>query len=220
MGILQIILVIVLIGTSAYGIFVCVTDKAPMYFQLVICAMVSCAFAALDSSLLYSLLGIYPVGFKISGLSMFASFMFILSANYGAMDDIIDEHRKEERKYRLISLLAPAVIILELSLFAVFGKATIADKIFLAVTNIPAIFASYFNLKHAIFPDFSFGFIKSMKPYNMVALLFLIFTVLLNITSFLEGYTLYNVATVLCIVVDLLMIPTCKYGMDKRKNLV
>lgn len=59
-----------------------------------------------------------------------------------------------------------------------------------------------------------------MKPYNVVALLFLFFTVFLNITSFLEGYTLYNIATVLCIVFDLLMVPTCKYGIDKRKNLV
>ena len=219
MGILQIILVIVLIGTAGYGLFVCVTDKAPMYFQMVICAMLSCAFSAIDSSLLYSLLGIYPVGFKISGLSMFASFMFILSANYGSMDNVIDEHRKEERKYRLISLLAPAVIILELSLFAVLGKASIADKIFLAVTNIPAIFASYFNLKHAIFPDFSIGFVKSMRPYNVVAVLFLLFTVFLNITSFFEGYTFYNIATVLCILVDLLMVPTCKYGIDKSKKI-
>ena len=136
------------------------------------------------------------------------------------MDDVIDERRKEERKYRLISLLAPAVIILELSLFVILGKATIADKIFLAVTNLPAIFASYYNLKHAVFPDFSLGFVKSMKPYNVVALLFLFFTVFLNITTFFEGDTFYNIATALCIAADLLMVPTCKYGIDKRKKLV
>ena len=31
------------------------------------------------------------------------------------------------------------------------------------------MFASYFNLKHFLIPDFDFGFIKAIKPYNILA---------------------------------------------------
>ena len=32
---------------------------------------------------------------------------------------------------------------------------------------IPAIFAVYFNLKHAFIPDLDFGFVKAIMPYNV-----------------------------------------------------
>jgi hypothetical protein len=33
------------------------------------------------------------------------------------------------------------------------------------------MFASYFNLKHFIFPDVEFGIIRSIRGYNLIALL-------------------------------------------------
>ena len=34
---------------------------------------------------------------------------------------------------------------------------------------LPGIVAVYYNLKHFIIPDLDFGFIKAIKPYNLLA---------------------------------------------------
>ena len=55
----------------------------------------------------------------------------------------------------------------------------------------------YYNLKHAIIPDCDFGFIKAIKPYNILAVC-LGFAELLCLTAW--DY-LYNVPLVLSTVV-------------------
>ena len=42
-------------------------------------------------------------------------------------------------------------------------------KIAVLLVWIPAAVSVYYNLKHAIIPDFDFGFIKAIKPYNVLA---------------------------------------------------
>ena len=39
------------------------------------------------------------------------------------------------------------------------------------------MFASYFNLKHFIFPDVEFGIIRSIRGYNLIALLLAVLSV-------------------------------------------
>ena len=45
----------------------------------------------------------------------------------------------------------------------------LATKIAAFLVFLPAIFSVYYNLKHAIIPNFDFGFIKAIKPYNILA---------------------------------------------------
>ena len=44
-----------------------------------------------------------------------------------------------------------------------------ATKIAVLLVWLPAMVSVYYNLKHAIIPDFDFGFIKAIKPYNAFA---------------------------------------------------
>jgi hypothetical protein len=44
-----------------------------------------------------------------------------------------------------------------------------ATKVAVGLVWLPAIFSLYYNLKHAVIPDFDFGFIKAIKPYNILA---------------------------------------------------
>ena len=48
----------------------------------------------------------------------------------------------------------------------------VSTKVIYSVLWIPAMFSSYFNLKHAIIPDMGFGFVKAIRPFNMSALSF------------------------------------------------
>ena len=42
-----------------------------------------------------------------------------------------------------------------------------------AVTTLLAMHASYYHLKHLIFPDVDYGVIKCLRPYNRSALIYI-----------------------------------------------
>ena len=44
-------------------------------------------------------------------------------------------------------------------------------RIFAFLGWLPAIFASYYNLKHSILPDCGFVFVKAVRPYNITAVI-------------------------------------------------
>ena len=44
-----------------------------------------------------------------------------------------------------------------------------ATKVTYSLVWLPAIFSVYYNFKHAIIPNLDFGFIKAIKPYNVLA---------------------------------------------------
>jgi hypothetical protein len=64
-----------------------------------------------------------------------------------------------------------------------------ATKVVYALVWIPAICSVYFNLKHAMIPNFNFGFIKAIKPDNVFVLL-LSFSELLCLTAWNYYYPL------------------------------
>ena len=68
-------------------------------------------------------------------------------------------------------MVAPilAAILLVLNMFA---NVPISTKVVYFVLWIPAMYCSYFNLKHAIVPDMGFGFVKAIRPFNRAALSF------------------------------------------------
>ena len=41
-----------------------------------------------------------------------------------------------------------------------------------AVLTLFVMAASYFNLKHLIFPDVDYGVVKCLRPYNLLALIY------------------------------------------------
>ena len=120
--------------------------------------------------------GMFPEGFHIGTLGIVGGFVFFLSANYGQMDKLLDDGAIENRKYRLLGLLAPlalACIYAFVFLFRIETEGVIVNAIMTAII----MFASYFNLKHFIFPDVEFGIIRSIRGYNLIALLLAVLSV-------------------------------------------
>ena len=141
-----------------------------LYLQMIVggigCMMLSRAFQFI--TLLTC--GSIPKGFHIGMLGMVGGFLFFLSANYGQMDKLLDDGARENRKYRLIPLLAPIVLAgIYASLF--FIPVTADNRAIYGVMTAIIMFASYFNLKHLIFPDVEFGIIRNIRGYNLIALL-------------------------------------------------
>ena len=121
-------------------------------------------------------------GFTPAYLGRIGFFLFILTASYGQLDRIVDDGSSKMRPARMIALVAPLLAILLYIPNALMDDVSISTKIVYALVWIPAIFSVYFNLKHAVIPDFDFGFIKAIKPYN-IFLLLLSFSELLCLTA-------------------------------------
>ena len=108
-------------------------------------------------------------GFTPAYLGRIGFFLFFITASYGQMDRIVDDGSKSLRPSRIIALIAPICAILLYIPNGTMEDLPISTKIAAALVWIPAIFSVYFNLKHSIIPDFDFGFIKAIKPYNILA---------------------------------------------------
>jgi hypothetical protein len=82
------------------------------------------------------------------------------------------------RNARILALIAPLLAVLLYIPNAMIEDVPMGTKVVYAMVWLPATISVYFNLKHAIIPDFDFGFIKAIKPYNIVVLLLSFFELL------------------------------------------
>ena len=108
-------------------------------------------------------------GFTPAYLGRIGFFLFLITASYGQMDRIIDDGSKRIKPYRYVALIAPILAALLYVPNAIIEELPIPTKIAVLMVWLPAVVAIYFNVKHAIIPDFDFGFIKAIKPYNILA---------------------------------------------------
>ena len=108
-------------------------------------------------------------GFTPAYLGRIGFFLFLIAASYGQMDRIVDDGSKKIRPFRYIALIAPLCAILLYLPNAVMEGLPTVTKIAVLLVWLPAIFSVYYNLKHSIIPNFDFGFIKAIKPYNILA---------------------------------------------------
>ena len=109
-------------------------------------------------------------GFTPAYLGRIGFFLFVITASFGQMDKIVDDGSPKMKPSRYIALLAPILAILLYVPNFMIEDVPIQTKVVYAFVWIPAIFAVYFNLKHALIPNLDFGFIKAIRPYNILTL--------------------------------------------------
>ena len=85
------------------------------------------------------------------------------------MDRIVDDGTPAVRPSRYRALIAPVCAALLYLPCVSIGDLPTSTKAANLLVWLPALFSVYFNLKHAIIPDCDFGFVKAIKPYNMLA---------------------------------------------------
>jgi hypothetical protein len=154
-------------------------------------------------------------GFTPAYLGRIGFFLFFITASYGQMDRIVDDGTKKFRPSRLIALIAPIMAILLYIPNGIMEDLPTATKISVGLVWIPAVVSVYYNLKHAVIPDFDFGFIKAIKPYNILAVA-LGFSELICLTAwdYLYGIPLVISTAVFAILCIVLML-VAKKGAEK-----
>lgn len=154
-------------------------------------------------------------GFTPAYLGRIGFFLFLITATYGQMDRIVDDGSKKLRPYRYMALIAPVLAALLYVPNAIIVELPIQTKIAALLVWLPAVVAVYYNVKHAIIPDFDFGFIRAIKPYNILAAC-LGFAELLCLTAW-DYYndTLLVISSVAFAILCVAMMCAAKKGAEK-----
>ena len=142
----------------------------PLFLQTITMAMASHALGSIYHLCQTLTSDTLIEGFTPAYLGRIGFFLFIITASYGQMDRIVDDGSAKMKPSRYIALIAPICAALLYIPNFIIEEVPIQTKIVYALVWIPAVFAVYFNLKHAIIPNMDFGFIKAIKPYNILIL--------------------------------------------------
>lgn len=155
-----------------FGIVKFFAPKKALYAQMITLAVGCMAFGRL-----YQVVRILTGGeileeFQLGVLGVLGSLVFLFSANFGLMDSLADDGSKQYFKYRVIPLAAPAAAVTVYAAVFLFGDSPLLEMIVAGILTVFISGASYYNLKHLIFPDVDFGVINCLKTYNLLALVF------------------------------------------------
>lgn len=200
-----------------YGLFRFFRDKSALYVKMIVLGVGCAMLGRLFETLLYVVNVEVTGDFHIGMLGTIGSFLFFFSANYGQMDSLVDDGTPQFRKTRIIALAAPLVMLAFWLVFVVsegFNSATIS----LGIVMLFAALASYFHLKHLIIHDVSCGLIRSIRLYNLLALVYVVLCMLEIVVAYfaLPAFCAIIVCVLECAVL-LALVPVLERGVKKWK---
>lgn len=185
--------------------------KAAFYVNLILAGIGCFALGKLFGAVSFLTAGGLPEHFHVGYLGTIGCYLFIFSANYGQMDSLIDDGNKSMGRYRVMSLGGPLLII-AIVLPALFSAATLEMKIITTIMIIPVALASYYNVKHAIFPDMGIGFVKAIRPYNICAFVTAIMCAIAQMSEVMKLNTLELAADIITAGLCIVMIMSAERG--------
>ena len=187
----------------------------PLFLQTITMAMGCNALGSIYHLCQFLTSDTLTEGFTPAYLGVIGFFLFILTASYGQMDRIVDDGSANMKQSRYMALLAPIGAVLLYLPNGIIEDLPMETKIVYALVWAPAVVAVYFNLKHAIIPDMDFGFIKAIRPYNILALV-LCLSELICLTAYNYDYMVpIAVSSVVSSVLCICTMVAAKKGVEK-----
>ena len=143
--------------------------KSPLYMKLLVCAA-GCFMLEQQLLLINLWCGVKEM-FSIGMLGILGCNCFLLSANYGTLDKVVDDGSKQNRTAKLLAVIASVVVAIAcINVFIAWKDKDIICAVMWVLMLLPAIPASYFNLKHILLPADDFGFLRATRFCNISAL--------------------------------------------------
>lgn len=208
------IIFIMAISALLYGIYMLISRKPPLYFQLIVAAMACYVLGYLFDVCEFFVNGVLSGGYLIGYLGTIGCFLFLLTMNFGYMDGILDDKTPQMKKARGFALIAP-LLLMGLLIPNLFADISNETKIAYCVVWIVGSLSAYFNLKHVLIPDMGFGFVKAIKPFNVATLFFTLLELIhLTLWSFC-GWIALLLSGILLGASCLVMIITADRGVKK-----
>lgn len=161
-----------------YGATEFIKPKKALYGKMITLAMLCIVFSRLSNIVRIVTQGNLYDSFQLGFLGGIGSFLFFFSSNFGTIDSMADDGSREYLKYRLIGLIAPVVTICVYFILFWVGDVSVLWKVQGGMLMVCVAPCSYYHLKHLILPDVDFGIVKSLRPYNFFALMYMISSVM------------------------------------------
>lgn len=198
-----------------YGGILFFRPKKALYAQMITLAMGVIGFGRLFLVCRILTGGEITETFQLGFVGMFASFLFFFSANYGAVDSLIDDSVNRSIWSRLVPFLAPLAAIILYIVFFIVRDTSLMWRIFGAMLTLNIALSTYFNLKHFISPDIDKGVITCLRPYNLLALIYAA-SVLVECIGLSSGnVVLAFVAGLISAISIILIIPLIERGVKR-----
>lgn len=155
----------------AYGLYRFFRKKSALYIRMIVLGIGCAMFGRLFQTLQIFVRGSIQDGFHVGILGVVGSFLFFFTSNYGQMDSLVDDGTKKFRRYRMLSLPAPLAVLALYAVYAVktgFGENAVVH----GIESVMIAAAAYYHLKHLIIPDVDYGVVRSIRRYNLLALIY------------------------------------------------
>ncbi len=153
-------------------------------------------------------------GFDVALLSLAGAFLFLMSANYGQMDSLVDDGTRKFMLTRIVALIAPAIM---LGLYSIpfFAVDVLSIRVCLVIMVIVVLPCSYYNFKHIIIYDINNGLVRPLRPYNALVLIYTLFVCFEFITEYMNMTHLYMAATFIQGLTIPFLVPVLRKGVNK-----
>ena len=192
--------------------------RQALYAQMITLALGCNAFGRLFYIVRLLTGGFITGSVQLGFFGIVGSFMFFFSSNFGTLDSLLDDKSKEFKKFRLISLIAPAVFLAMYILFFFTADISTIWKILGAVLTIFAALSAYYNLKHLIFPDVDFGVVKCLRPNNLLVLVYTLSVFVECIGLSRDNAVLTLICCIVTGVISTAMMPLIVRGLKKWRT--
>ena len=199
---------------AIYGIKQFFKPRKALYLQMITCAVICLMFASLFNVVFIATQGELNRGFHVGQLGLMGSFMFILSANYGQMDGLVDDRTKAFRATRIKALLVPLILLGLYVLFYYLVQDT-QVRITVGVLVLFILPCSYYNFKHIIIYDIELGIIRQLRMYNVLAVVYAFFIMGEMFGLYMDITWLYIAACIGTGAIAAAILPVLKGGAAK-----
>ena len=197
-----------------YGIHRFFGKGKVLYLKLVVSGVGCLMFARLFPVIFILTQGEMKPGFNIGMLGLAGSFMFLLTANYGGMDSLVDDRTRTFLLTRIVSLIAPIVVI-GLYAFVFFEVDMLSIRLGTGIVVLFMIPCVYYHLKHSIIHDEDLGMVRPLRPYNLLALVYALSVCFEFIGEYMVIEPLYIAAMSVQGLMAVMMVPVAGSGVAK-----
>ena len=198
-----------------YGGILFFRPKKALYAQMITLAMGVIAFGRLFLVCRILTGGEITSTFQLGFIGMIGSFMFFFSANYGAIDSLVDSSINKGILNKTIPFIAPIIALVLYLAFFIFSDVSLMWRIFGGVLTLIIALSTYFNLKHLLSPDIDKGVVTCLRPYNLLALIYAA-SVLVECIGLSSGNIIVAfIAGLISSISIVLVVPLINRGMKK-----
>lgn len=210
----NIILMALSLACVIYALVKYLGKKVALFSILISCAM-GCFFMGYLYNLITLLVaGKIPAVFNVGMLAELGGFSFLFSASYSQMDGLVDDKSKSLSKYRLIPLVMPLAVAGAFIPVLLSANVQTGEKITTGILYVFVALAAYYNFKHLIIPDVSFGIINSIRKYSLFSVIgSLVFCAMTTL-----GKLGLGIPSTVCAVILALIYPCMIISMEKGRK--